>query len=38
MFDKIAVRFVEMQMPYNDCWGHLEFRLKTGNTGTWMCR
>lgn len=19
MFDKIAVRFVEMQMPYNDC-------------------
>ena len=38
MFDKIAVRFVEMQMPYNDCSGHLEFRLKTGNTGTGMCQ
>ena len=38
MFDKIAVRFVEMQMPYNDCQGHLEFRLATGNAGTGMCQ
>ena len=24
------------QMPHNACKGHWEFRLATGNAGTWM--
>ena len=36
MFVRIAAQFAEVQMPDKGCQGHWEFRLATGNAGTWM--
>ena len=38
MFDKISVLCAGMRMHEAGCYGHLEFRRQTGNTGTGMCQ
>ena len=34
MFNRILVLSVKVRMPFKGCYGHLEFRLATGNAGT----
>ena len=38
MFDKMPVLSAGVRMPFNGCYGHLEFRPAPGNAGTGKCQ